>query len=414
MMKRPPIIYTAFLVVLLTTEFNYIEIGGGIARIYHLFVPMVLLGLFWAIPRVLRSSIAIALVALLLVTFAAAVLSELPEKALVSSLLLYANVGIAFAIACILVAGRMTTEQFSKTVIAVTVVGILWGLLQMAAYRTAGVTLALSEGQASQIQLGFGPSFFNEANGFGKYMVFPFLFFVPKYFRSAKSRSVHVTMALMLVGVIMNFTRTAIYGILVALAFTVIWYVAQGRLGQVLRRGTMPVLLGVMLLGSVVSGAVPFSDYGLHKLENLFDETEILEGDSSAFRLLAMRAMIDSTLSDSKKIWIGNGWGQVRAVVVGTEERQVGGGDIVNVFGYTGAVGVFFYLIYCVTIWLVLARASWRANTLEAKQFAEGLLFAYVGLFAMSVVSGVFLSAAYWMLVGAAMYLGIANRSRGQ
>jgi hypothetical protein len=407
-------LYSLFLIILLTTEFNYISIGTGTVRIYHMLLPIVLLSLVGYAGRLWRSPVFLFLAGLVIVNFVAVGFSGDPDRALLSSILLCANASIAIAVALMFIGRKISIVGFTRILTGVTAVGIVWGLFQMLAFRATGITLALSLTQVEQIQMGFGPGFFNEANGFGKFMVLPLLFLAPFHFRSTKPwpRRAGWTI-LMIVGVLMNFTRSALYGILGAVCIVTLWYAMYGNVGRLLRRGVGPVVVLAALVLLVVSGAVPFSDYGSHKLEHFFDEQEILEGDSASFRLESMRAILDTTLADPKKIWIGNGWGQVYAFL-GNEQRQAGGGDIVTVFGYSGLFGVLFYLLYTASIVLALIRAARRSTNLVGKQFAEGLLFAFVGTSLMSLVSGVFLFASYWMIVGAAIYVSLDARLENQ
>jgi hypothetical protein len=398
--------YAGFVALVLTTEFYYISIGGGTARIYHFLAPFVILALVDRCHRLFDSPIVLAIVGFLFVNVIALALSDDPMKAAASSLTLCANISVAIATALILLSRRLSIRQFTRLVTAMTVVTILFGLVQILAYLAGGLVLALSEAQIDQIRIGFGPSFFKEANGFGKHMVFPILFLLPFYLRSpSKSRPTWL-LVLMLVGLLMNFTRSGLYGIIIALLFASIWYASTRQFFLLARRMSTPLAVVILGVGLLMSGAVPFSEYGLLKMQKFFDQTEILEGESSALRLEGMNAAIEITLADPKKVLIGNGWGQAYAYV-GGEERQVGGADIVNIFAYGGVFGVLLYIVYCVTIGITLARHARRATDPTLKSFMEGVLFAYVGLFIMSLMSGALLAPGYWTAIGAAIYVSL-------
>jgi hypothetical protein len=398
--------YAVFVTAVLTTEFYYISIGGGTARIYHFLAPLVVLALIDRIHQLIHSPIVLATLAFLFVNLIAVILSDDPVRAAASSLTLYANICVAIATAMILLSRRLSIQRFTRLVTVVTIATILVGLLQILAYQAGGLVFAFSEPQIDQIRIGFGPAFFKEANGFGKHMVFPALFLLPFYLRTPRKSRPTWLLVLVLVGLLMNFTRSGLYGIIVALVFAFVWYAANGQLGLFAGRMFKPlavILLGVALL---ISGAVPFSEYGLYKMQKLFDQTEILEGESSALRLEGMNAAIDVTLADPKKVVIGNGWGQAYAFI-GGEDRQVGGADIVNVFAYGGVFGVLSYAVYCLAIGITLARHARRAVDPTLRSFMEGVLFAYVGLFVMSLISGALLAPGYWTAIGAAIYVSL-------
>jgi len=404
------IFYQLFFVVLLTTEFYYIEVGGGIARLYHFFAVLVVISLFRSIPLLFKSKVFLALLFFVMINLLAVSLSDQPGAALASLTSLLANLAVAMATALILVRNKIDLDAFKRLLINLTLLSVVWGVIQIIA-ASGGLVLALSQQQEAQIQIGFGPGFRTEANAFGKYMLLPFLLFLPAYLKNPRNRKLRYAYLIMTVGILMNFTRSAIYGLMVALLFVFMWYAVQGKLALVFTRAAKIAMVVALGLALMLSGAVQTSGYAIHKLENFFNKEEILEGGSSAYRLMAMEAVIDSTVNDSKRLIIGNGWGQTYVEIQG-QVVQAGGADFVNCLGFGGIAGVLCYLLYSWLALLTLARAARRTADPDQAMIAEGLLFAFVGMFVTGMMSGYLISPEYWILIGASIYVGIIGKSR--
>lgn len=403
-------VYALFIISLLTLEFYYINVGGGVARPYNFLATVVILLLIGSIFQVLKSRIFIALLVFYFVNIIASILSGTPNKAFASFASYSANIGIVIAVALILLRCKLSLEQFSKLVLVVTVASVIFGLVQVFAYRF-GINLALSEPQLVQLNMGFGPAFRTEANTFGKYLVFPFLLFLPAYLHNQQDKFLRICYSVMLIGIFASFTRTAIFGLLAAMAFVMVWYPLRGKASLVSTRLIKIFMVAGISIGLLLSGVVTVGDYATHKMENIFNKQELLSGGSSAYRLEAMQAVIDVTLNDIKRFWIGNGWGQTY-VRVRREEVQAGGADMVNILGYSGFIGVVFYLLYTFTMMHKLARIARTHREGELARFAEGLLFASIGMFVTGLMSGYLIAPEYYILLGASIFADIACRRR--
>lgn len=402
--------YTLFIVVLLTTEFFYIEIAGGVARIYHFWAVLVVLLLAGSIPLLLRSKVFIALVFFAAINFLTALLSDTPSAALASLMSNYANIGIVTAVALILLRGSLSDIQVAHLVLFITILSVLWSIAQMTSYQ-GGLLLALSPEQVLQVQLGFGPAFRTEANTFGKYLVLPFLLFLPMVINGQRKRMLQFAYVLMLLGILMNFTRTALYGILIAILYAFAWYLLKGGFTKVVARYSMigsGVMLGLLL---ITSGLIPQSDYAQHKIDNFFDKEEVLEGGSSAYRIEAMEVVLENTLADEKRFLIGNGWGQTYYDVRG-EEVQAGGGDLINVFGYSGILGAVAYLAFQFLAFSAAFRLAWRKDRTPQTLLAEGVLFSMVGMFFTGQMSGYLIAPEFYLLLGICVYFSLIPKSQ--
>lgn len=402
--------YVLFVVALLTMEFFYIEVGGGVARIYHFWAAVLALLLAGSFPRLFRSRVFVALMLFAGINLFAALLSDTPSAALASLLSNYANLLIIFIVAAALLRGHVSLEQLARTILMVTMISVAWGAMQIGAFK-AGLLLALSPEQVSQIQMGFGPGFRTEANTFGKYMVLPFLLFLPALLNNRGDKWLWLGYAVMVVGILMNFTRTSLYGITAAIVFAFLWYITKGQLNKVTMR--FFAMASIVFLGMtlIVSGAVPLSDYAHYKLENFFSEEEILEGGSSAYRLEVMQAVLDNTLGNDKRMVIGNGWGQTHYVIRG-QEVQAGGGDMINILGFSGFLGSATYLLYTSLAFVASAKLARRRDRSPQTLFAEGVVFAIVGMFVTGQVSGYLIAPEYYLLLGICVYLSLLKKPR--
>lgn len=395
--------YSLFFVVLLTTEFYYINIGSGVARVYHFLAVIVVISLGRHVPRLFSSKVFLALMFFVGVNLCAVILSDAPLRALLSFFSLCANIAIAMATALVLLTEKLDLGNLKRIILTVTLISIFCGLIQIIAFRFFGVTLALSLEQVSQIAAGFGPAFRTEANTFGKYMIFPFLLFLPEYL---ENRRKHVGLIYLIfgVGILMNFTRSSIYGMGIALIFIAVWYIRNGK-GVLLTRKSLKIIVAVTFgIFLMISGIANESQYAKHKIYNFFNKEELLSGGSSGYRLEMMRLMLTNTLSDTKKIFIGNGWGQTYFYVQ-SREVQAGGADTLNALAFSGIFGVFAYLFYMYVSFSELKKYCYFDIKGNANIFAEGSMFAVVGIFLVSQMSGYLIAPEYWMLIGIAIFI---------
>lgn len=404
------IFYRFFFVVLLTTEFFYIHIGGGIARGYQFYALLVVFLLAKEIPKLLESRVLWALLIFVGINICAIIYSDSPGRAFFSFLAVTANISVAMATAMILLTGKVKLATLLQIILLVTLVSIFWGLLQIVAYRFAGFNLSLSEEQVNQIAMGFGPGFRSEANTFGKYMVFPFLLFLPEYIEHKRIKNINWIYLVFLVGILMNFTRTSIYGMGIAFLFVFFWYVRVGKLSLLSQKSVkLAVVIGLAVV-LMKSGALNVSDYAMHKINNIFNQEEILQGSSSGYRLDMMRFIVGDALSDSKKMVVGNGWGQTYFRYY-RQEVRAGGGDIVSVLGYAGLLGVGGYLLYMLSAFGIAWKTSSRRLNLSLCSFSEGMMFAFVGIFCVGQMAGYLIMPEYWLMIGMAIYLSL-NKCR--
>ena len=408
MSTYPRLVYPLFIILMLGTEFFYIDIGGGVARPYQFVAVLVVVLLAKHLHRLISSRVFQALLLLVAVSIFAALMSSAPSQALASLTSFLANIAVAIATALILLSGKLDEVKVKRLVIGMTIVSVGLGLMQIVAFKLGGINLALSPEQMKQVAVGFGPGFWTEANTFGKYMVVPFFLLLPDYFGRWR-QYIGVVYLILLTGILMNFTRSAIYGMVIASVYVVIWFAYQRKLAILTRRGTWLVVTTTVALTLILGNVLGVSNYAKFKVENFFDQEELVGGTSSAYRLQAMQTVLESSLSSPKMLTIGNGWGQTYTRIQGVDV-QAGGGDLINLLGYSGLLGVIAYLAFMLAAFLALRRSALlEVNTVRAR-FATGAMFALVSVFVTAQISGYLISPAYWMLIGFCIYLDKTNQ----
>jgi hypothetical protein len=403
--------YHVFVASLFFTEFFYISVGNGVARIYHFIAAIVLIAL---LPKklsvVLRSRVTQGLALFVCANFVAVAFSDSSSEAAISMMSLMANIGVAVAMALVLLRGRITIEQLYSLTMLYSVISVLWSLTQTVGVAV-GIPLGLSPEQDTQIAIGFGPGFFKEANGFGKFLAFPFLLFLPRVIQRRHDTNFKLGFALIILGILINFTRSALIGMAIAAVYVVYSYFVRRRLSALLKRAlAMAAIVGVCMI-AIFSNLLPISDYAKFKMENILNREEIFSGVSSEYRVAALEKAWHVILSDPKMLLIGNGWGQLKIEVQG-EMVPGGGNDLVHVMGFGGIPALLAYAFYSFMIFRAMRVATRRAYDEGSRLITQGFTFAFVGMFATAQLTGHLITPEYWLLVGVGIYFGAFKQRR--
>ena len=410
-------VYGAFIAFLLTSEFFYIKIGGGTARPYHFVAVFVVAVLYQNIPKLFASRVFLVLVGFFLVNFISASVSNTPERALLSLISLFCNISISVAIALILLSHRVRVDQLVTIVVAVTLVSIVWALIQILSYKFIGINLALSDEQVSQIRGGFGPGLRTEANTFAKYLNLVFLLLVPNFMGGNRINGFWIDkyrfliFAMLLLGMLICLTRSAIYGLAVTLLCIAFYYVSTGREKLFNKRFFKYIISSTLVICLYVFIVDNVNEYAAHKIATLFSVDEILEGESSTFRLYSQLQLYNAFVANGVSVSIGNGWGQV-FYSYGDDVWQAGGAEILTALAYGGIFSGFAYVGYMVFSILAFRNmAIKRANDFTARSY-EGFMFANIGLFITGQINGSQVAPEDWMLFGVAIFCSTTLRTR--
>lgn len=395
--------YIVFVVLLLSTEFFYIDLFGGSLRIYHFLSPLVIFFLFGYFPYLTRTSLFWSFSCFFFVNAVAAAFSVFPTDAFMSLGLVAANMSIAFAVALILVSGRLRLEQMVRIILAVTIISILFGVLQVLCFRLAGVCLALSPSQVIQIKAGFSAGLRTEANSFGKNLNVVTLLILPSLLIASNWRRSLLICIVLVTGMLMSFTRSSQYGLIITLVIIYFWHQFIVRFRLITPKAM--VLLGVASVGLLIYATIApyFNEYSAHKIAFYFDPDEIFEGGSSLFRLMSQKILWDAFVINDKTQLIGNGWGQVY-FLIGNIEWQAGGAEFITVLSYGGIFSGLFYLMFQVGSMHKVSRMIFSTEYHDCRGMYEGVLFALIGLFVTGQINGALNSPEYWMMYGVALY----------
>ncbi|MBA3013505.1 MAG: O-antigen ligase family protein [Desulfobulbaceae bacterium] len=327
-----------------------------------------------------------------------------------SLLLLAANMGIAMATALILISGTINIQSLKRLIFTVTVISVAWGLVQAITFHFSGIILALSDAQVSQIIGGFGPGFRTEANTFAKYLNFSFFLFLPTLIKGKLCKKNSLILSVMIVGILLTFTRSAIYGMGATLSFIFIWYIFKSRGTLITRKFLVLFLCGGISIYIFTGFVGNINPYAFYKIQNFFNKEEILEGGSSQFRLMSQKRLIDAFLASDKSIIIGTGWGQVR-YIYGGKIWQAGGGELITTLTYGGLFAGLAYLLYLFTSFTAAYKMAQLHRNQEDGLTYEGVAFAVLNSFVTGQINGALIAPEYWLLIGMAMHLSVMPRS---
>lgn len=403
-MKKKSLLYIIFCVALLSTEFFYIEILGGL-RPYHLISPIVILLLFRYFSHIARSGVFWVLMAFLTINLIATLFAEAPTRALLSFGLLLANVSLAISIALIIVSGRIDIDDIFRIALVAAVFSILFGASQLAVYKTIGVNLGLSEFQALQIEAGFSSGLRTEANAFAKSLNILFLLNFPIFLASKNSKRALFIAFILIIGMLLSLTRSTLYGMSLTLMLVYLWYLVQGKGRFIAPRPLILILIASLALFVFSIFADQFNEYATHKLITFFNKEEILEGGSSGFRLMSQKILIDTFMSSYKTQIIGTGWGQVKFFAF-DQEMSAGGGELITALTYGGIFSGILYLLYNITaIYIAWKRATKTPKNQKKRLLYEGVTFALIGTMITGQINGALILPDYWMLFGMAIAL---------
>ncbi|MBX5481009.1 MAG: hypothetical protein IRZ16_04045 [Myxococcaceae bacterium] len=398
-----------YFIALFGTEFFYIEVLGGSLRIYHLLMPVVVLLLIGYVPRLFESPVFLCLFAFLFANLIAALVADAPLRALTSFGLLVANAGIAVSVGLLLISGKVDLRTVVRLAVVIALISVVWGVFQVAAYHLAGIDLALSPSQELQVQGGFSSGFRTEANAFAKFLNVVFLLAFPTLLASPNRKRSILIIATLAAGMLTSFTRSAIYGLAVTLVLALVWYQLKGRLGKAIPRFVLVVLVVAMSVVTFAHVVDEFNPYAAHKIARFFDPDEILEGESSAYRLMQQGMLWDSFFESDKTFLVGNGWGQIYFEFAGVE-YQVGGSDFAMVLAYGGVFGGLCYVLL-----MLLSVNSARLLARREKDPAriglyEGAMFALICMAVTGTINSALIAPEFWVTYGIAIYLGYLVR----
>lgn len=412
LLQRNKLLFSLFFILLLGSEFFYIDAFGGTLRLYHIVMPVVIISMLGYISRLGRSNVFWVLFSFSAGNVISCIISSSPGEALVSLGLLLANLGLSVAVALILISKKLKLKALVNVALRITMLGIFLGLIQVVVYRLVGVDLSLSESQHLQLAGGFSSGLRTEANSFAKHLNVIFLLVLPTLVGSTKLGKSLLLISILVAGMLASLTRSAIYGLLITLLVGYCWYQFSGRARLFSPR--VILIIGVSLLGLVFFSTFvgSFNEYASHKLASFFDSEEILAGESSGFRLMSQGLLLEAFLASSKTVALGNGWGQIK-FMLGDQMMQAGGGEFITTLAYGGLLaGVIYLSVHWFAVRAALRMVAMSSDAAERRLF-EGVVLALLSLPITGQISGSLSAPEYWMMIGIAIYCGYLSRMSG-
>lgn len=404
---RKKYIYYFYIISVLTTEFIYIEILGGVVRPYHFFGVIVFLINIKYIPRLLEIKPFRYLLVILLVAFFSSLLSPYSVAgALISFISLMLNAILLINISLILISRRMNITELFNLLNLILVISILWGFIQFILMQYFGVNIGLSAEQISQINAGLIPGFRTESNTFGKYIAVMLMYNIVVFVYRRKDYKNLLVLVLILFTSILNFTRTAAYGIILTSPFIILVYLKKRNILSLIKFILIISTTLVLTYILVANDILPGGEYISYKLEAVFDFTSISSDQSGSYRINNMLLLVEGSFDSIHTIIFGKGWGQTY-YYVGNELTQIGGNDILSFYGFTGLLGVFIYFLLLQSSLSGMKSNGFTNPRYVIAQRAVGLqliLIIFIGLF-----SGMLISPEYWLIFGVVFYIQYIN-----
>lgn len=405
MLNRNSISYLFFFVVLLT-EFFYISVLGGNARPYHFLLVLVFLFSIRYMSRLVTVKQFWMLLTVYIYLLMSSLISLDVAEALKSYTLLMLNVGISLVTALILCSEKISMSTLKKIIFIISLVGIIWGLIQFGLKTTININLSLSETQVKQIEWNLIPAFRTEADSFSKYLSFPLMLFIPYLLRGRGSKKVIIVfyvLALLCIGI--NMVRTGIYGLMFGLFVVLLFNFKKRKVKRFIVGIGIISVIAVIILFLVYKGILPIGDYARSKIVSVFNFSSLsIKNDySGSYRIKNIEFLLRQVFSNTHNTWFGMGWGQAYYYYGGKYMHLVIG-DLFSYLGYGGIIGLLLYLIMSFRTFLIFKRAASLNIPSSLPSFAEGMMYAFSAVFFTSILSGQLIAPEYWVIIGAALF----------
>jgi hypothetical protein len=411
---KPRVPIFLLLLSIMFTEFYWVKIMGGYLKPFH--VASVLLFITFSLfhLRVLKHS----KIFWLLVLFVACSLISIAfsgdwENSLRSFLLPLVLFSIALNIGIALHTGKISEETFIKVISFGSLVNVIFGLLQMAAYSLAGVLLTLTENQIGQIVTARRPpAFFTEADTFGKFLGLPLMLLLPFVIDKTHRlhRSLKMLWVVLLLGFFVNMTRSALLGIGLAGTAYVFYLFKTKSLSRNLAI-IFSLLIMFMASGPFIfgmTGAVGSREELNYRFQSLMNPTSAMSQDQSiSYRKRGVEETIEGSVESLDAFIIGHGWGSSIVTSRG-EPKDVGGSIFINTLYYSGILALIVFLLLCFRIIVISLKLAKVEDDQKRHIFAEGIFLSFAAMIVTSQLASMWIAPEFWVVIGCAIYLELA------
>ena len=396
-----------FFFILLLTEFIYIIVFEGTAHPYHFFQLVLFLFLIKYIGRITSTKQFWCLLSFTIYFLLSSLISLNVGDAIRSYMLLVLNVGISVVTAMILSSKEISITSYKNTILIISLISVVWGLIQFETKAIADINLVLSESQVKQINWNLIPSFRTEADTFSKYLLFPMMLYMPNLlYGKSTNKWIIIFYILAVLSLFINIVRSGIYGLMFGLFIVFIWSIRKRNISKFLLIICSIVILVIIIIFLLFEGFLPIGEYAQSKILNIFNMSysNIVNDYSGSYRIANLSSVLKQTFSNTHNMIWGMGWGQTYYYYGGKDVHLVVG-DLFSFLGYGGIIGVILYLVLSIRTFLIFKKAASLKNHYELSLFGEGMMYAFSALFVTSLFDGYLLAPEYWMILGIGIFM---------
>lgn len=410
---KPKLPIVLLILSLMFTEFYWVEVMRGYLKPFHI-ISVILFIIFsvFHLKSLKPSKIFWLFVLFFLICLISIAFSTDWKDSLRSFILPLILFSIALNIAIALYNKKISENLFIKIILYGSIVVTIFAIIQMIAYSSAGTLLTLTQGQDAQIVIAKRPpSFFTEADTFGKFLIFPFLFFLP-YVLNKKNKyheQIKIVIFIFLLGIIINMTRSAMIGLGIACFIYMLYLLKKHSISRNVALVYIMASLSIIIIPffSATTKIVGSHEELTYRIQTLINpSTMIVEDPSAVYRKRGIEETFEGSIESFQSFVIGHGWGSAIISTRG-EPKDVGGMLFLNILYYSGIFALLIFLLICARIISVLLKTARIEYNIERCLFAEGILFSFIGMLITSQIASMWIAPEFWLIVGCAIYLEI-------
>lgn len=397
------------------TEFLWIGVMGGYIRVYHILSVILLISFsFFYIHRI-RKSLIFKLLLLFIASNILCIVLISPDKidSLRSFLLPVLLISISVNIAVLLQTRQLNANLFIKSIMYITILVTMVGLLQIILYKFAGQLLVFSRSQVNQILLYSRPtSLFTEANTFGKFLAFCFLLLLPIIIDKGSYKQ-KVLLGVVLFTVVIVMTRSAWLMLLVGV---VVYIFVFKRINLKKSLKAFALLSCVLLLVIMISERFGILDAIVERAQTLLEPKQTLMEDRSAIaRIEQIKIAFEIMPEDAATFFLGNGWGTMLYHIARSASDIKGGFNVlpesssnifVSIFFFNGVVGLIIFLSIVSRVLYICVK--FFKSTKEKNVYyylSQGVFLAFIGIIVGGQIAYGFNAPQLWVVIGCAIFL---------
>ena len=405
MIVKRNILWKLYIVVLFTTELISFNFYGNL-RLYYIVNFFVLFLFSKLIGKALSKKVLFGLFLFVFSLLFTSVFSDSMVGSISSVISLNFNIMTAFTIYLILSQKKITINEFYDLIEKVFLVNVVYGILSLILYRAAGINISLNPGTAFQIK-GFQiPGLRTEANTHGKLCCYAVAYCFPFLIMNRMDKQKKVLLSLALLTLIVSPTRSATYALLIAIFCFLIYLMARGYSGKVVK-----ILFAIITVFGFVSvlissGILKIEGYSLTKLNSFFitSKKAAMQDGSGVFRMESLMAAFDIWTQSFKTLLLGVGYNQAIVSLQNNTVKTVASG--VEVMGLLVGGGLLSLLTLIIAVFIAIKAVCFMLNraTSHNQCVLSSLFICLIFSFSMSCISGSFYVPETWMTFGIIAY----------